>query len=553
MATGAVVARILTQYSDKGSKTAQKDIAKLGKQFDAFAKKTAKAFGIAAAAVAAFAVKIGKDAVQAAIADQKSQMLLANSLRNTVGATDAAIASVEAYISKIEVQLGVVDDELRPALSKLAAVTGDVAAAQDLLGLALDISAFSGANLSSATTALTRGLQGNFRSLQKLVPSIDAASIKSKDFAAILAEVQKATQGSAATRAGTLEYKLGILRIRFNNILEELGYKLLPVLENFANVISSKVLPQIEAFIQANGTKLVAAFQVATDGALKLLGAAISFSNWITNNMGLIKTTAGLIAAMFAVGKVAAFASVIGKLTAAFVALRTSAGLAAVATAYATGGASVASATAALALIGGAAAITGGVVALKRAGNEVRAQKASENAARLNQQNTYLEFLNSRAKKSNTVNGAVDAGFNFDTILAKLLAGQNKLNNAKTKELTIEQKLINAILKKYKLGKLMTAEAEVIATAKAIELNLARQGKIAKNAPTVSLAAQGDGSASGTSSIMNSGAPQVTVNITTPFGTEDDYTVKVQNDLGTLARRRGGRTASGFNTGIYAE
>jgi hypothetical protein len=50
MAVGAVVARILTQYSDKGSKAAQKDINKLGKNIDGFAKKATKAFGLAAAA-----------------------------------------------------------------------------------------------------------------------------------------------------------------------------------------------------------------------------------------------------------------------------------------------------------------------------------------------------------------------------------------------------------------------------------------------------------------------------------------------------------------------
>ena len=38
MATGAIIARIITQYSAKGSKQAQKDIAKLGKDFDKFAK-----------------------------------------------------------------------------------------------------------------------------------------------------------------------------------------------------------------------------------------------------------------------------------------------------------------------------------------------------------------------------------------------------------------------------------------------------------------------------------------------------------------------------------
>jgi hypothetical protein len=533
MAIGAVVARILSQYSDKGSKAARKDIAKLGKQFDDFSKKTAKAFGVATAAVAAFAIKVGKDAVQAAIADQKGQMLLANSLRNTVGATDAAIASVEEYVSKLQLETGVVDDDLRPALAKLAAVTGSVSAAQDLLGISLNVSAFSGADLGTATTAVTRALQGNFRGLQKLVPSLDAATLKSKDFAAIMAEVQKATAGAAATRANTLEYRLGILRIRFGEILETLGYKLLPVLENFAKVISNKVLPQVEAFVEANGTKLVVAFQMATDGAIKLLAISISFSDWITNNMGLVKTFAAIVAGLFAVGRVAAFATVLGKLIAAFAALRTSAGLAAVATAYATGGASVVSATAALALVGGAAAITGGVIALKKAGNKARAEKAE---ALANSSSSVSERGRAAVRGMRT-RGGTTKDSDLDAILAKLTAGQNKLNAAKKKELTIEEKLINAILKKYKLGKLMTAEAEVAATAKAIDLNLARQTAIA-NSPTVSLAAQGDGSAGG-NSIINSGTPNVNVTITTPHGTADDYTVDLRNRNAVIARRQG--------------
>ena len=52
MATGAIIARIITQYSAKGSKQAQKDITKLGKDFDKFAKRSVKAFGVAAAASA---------------------------------------------------------------------------------------------------------------------------------------------------------------------------------------------------------------------------------------------------------------------------------------------------------------------------------------------------------------------------------------------------------------------------------------------------------------------------------------------------------------------
>ena len=128
---------------------------------------------------------------------------------------------------------------------------------------------------------------------------------------------------------------------------------------------------------------------------------------------------------------------------------------------------------------------------------------------------------------------------------------QNKLNAGKTKELTTEQKIINKMLRKYGLT-LMTAEIEAQATANAIKKNLNRQERLA-NSPTVSLAQQGTGAAGGTS-IMGSGAPNVSVSITTPFGTAEDFTVKVANDLGVLARRqRGSVSPSGRPIGVFAE
>lgn len=541
MAVGAVVARIITQYSDKGSKAAKKDIANLGKSFDQFSKKTIRAFGLATAAVGAFAVKVGKDAVKAAMEDQKSQALLANSLRNTVGATNEAIASLENYVSKLQLQVGVADDELRPALSRLAAATGSVTAAQQLLGTALNVSAFSGADLTSATKAVTKALQGSFRGLQTLVPGIDATTLKSKDLVAIFKQVDQITAGAAATRANTLEYRLAILRIRYSEILETLGYQLIPVVERFAKIIETRVLPQIEAWVQANGSKLATAFKVASDAAINLIGVAIAFSDWIANNMGLVKTMAGLIATMFVVGKIAAFYNAIKTLAGAFVALRTAAAGAAIATAFATGGTSVIAATAALAAVGGATAIYAG---LKSEGNKVRNRKAKLEAGLAGYQGSpgasdiagrTSNSLNKVAKSAKTLD--LGSG-NIDNILKKLLTTQDKLNSSKKKELTIEQKIINAMLKKYGLS-LMTAEVEAKATAASIAANLNRQKEIAKSSPTVSLAAQGDGSAAGNASIINSGTPQVQVNITTPHGTAEDYVVTLNNSLNTLARRQG--------------
>jgi hypothetical protein len=349
MATGAVVARILTQYSDKGSKAAQKDISKLGKNIDGFAKKSTRAFGLAAAASAAFALKIGKDAVQAAIADQKSQALLANSLRNTVGATDAAIAGTETYITAMQKQFNVVDDELRPAMGALTAATGSVTAAQSLMQTALDVSANATVDLGTAVNAIIAGTRGQYRALGKLVPGLDSATLATKDYGKILDKVGKITAGQAAKRAETLEYRLIGLKIAFGEILETLGYALLPIMEKFATTISTKVLPRIEAFVALNKDKLAASFQIAADFAVKLLTVAISFGDWISNNMGLVKTMAALIAGMFAVGRASAFIIMLGQVTAAMALLRTTAVGAAVASAFATGGVSTAVGAAAVA------------------------------------------------------------------------------------------------------------------------------------------------------------------------------------------------------------
>jgi hypothetical protein len=488
MAVGAVIARILTQYSDKGSKAARKDIEKLGNQFDDFAKKTTRAFGLAAAAVGAFAIKVGKDAVQAAIADQKSQALLANSLRNTVGATDNAIATVEDYISKLQLQVKVADDELRPSLAKLAAVTGSVAAAQELLGLALDVSAFSGSDLGSATNAVTKALQGNFKTLQKLVPGLSTATIKSKDFAAIINEVTRITQGSAATRAGTLEYRLQGLRIAYGEIIETLGYALLPIIEKFADTIQRDVLPQVEKWVNANKKGLAEGFKQAAEAALELLKAAIKFGQWVVANFETIKNLAVLIATMWATGKIYNFVSAIGKVTLAFKGMRDAAALAAVASAAATGASAGGTAgilskfapfLAGSKALGVAAlpltAIATAAYFVKKEGNKIRANRAKVEAGLVGYKGapgpSDLAALTGTKKSKVKVDKSMQAYLDY----------LNKMNKIETKaakpkkELTKRQEHYNKLLKDMGIT---TTEQQDAITQFAIRANLLKQAAI---------------------------------------------------------------------------
>jgi hypothetical protein len=363
MATGAIIARIITQYSAKGSKQAQKDITKLGKDFDKFAKRSAKAFGIAAAASAAFATKIGVDAVQAAMSDQKSQALLASTLRNTVGATDAVIASTEQYITALQKEVSVADDELRPALATLARATGDVASAQSLLGTALNVSAGTGKDLQTVSLALSKAVNGNLGALTRLGIPLDANTIKSKDFNKALGVLNDTFKDQADVRAKTLEGRLQGLNIAYGEILETLGYALLPVIEQFASVISTQVLPQLEAWINANKDELAAGLGTILAQIPVLIQNVTDFFGVISRNLGTLKVLSTLLLATFAGAKVyagvAALIGIINLLRIAFVKQAAAGTAAGIATAFATGGVSALGAAAAIAVFAGTAVFVG--------------------------------------------------------------------------------------------------------------------------------------------------------------------------------------------------
>lgn len=559
MAVGAIVARILTQYSDKGSKAAQKDIQKLGANFDAFAKKSVRAFGVAAAAAGALAVKLGKDAVRGAMEDQKAQTALATALRNTVNANDAVIASTVKYLDKLELASGVNNDELIPSLQKLVTVTGDINAAQKLQQIALDTSAGTTKSLTTITDAFVRALNGNLGAFKRIGIAIDDTIIKNNDLNAAFAQLSKTFGGQAAARAETFEFRMLRLRFAFDQALDSLGYALIPVLEDFVGVLSKDVLPKIAMWIEMNKKQLAEGLKSAANAALELLKQALKIGAWFVANFETVKNFGILLASIWATGRVYAFVTAVGKVALAFQGMQAAAAGAAVASAAATGGAAAGTAGkfAALAMgarVLGVAAIPAAAIglagyAVKKAGNDIRAKRAKLEAGLAGYQGSpgASDIATIGAGKAA---GATDNEMkDYLAFLNKLQAMQNKLNGSKAKELSTEQKIINKMLKKYGLT-LMTAEIEAKATAASIKANLTRQGEIASNAPTVQLATQGDGSSG--SAISGNGNGNVVVNITTPYGTRDDFFVDVQNNLHTL-RRRAGMTPSGRMTGIGIE
>jgi hypothetical protein len=294
MAVGAVIARILTQYSDKGSKAAQKDIAKLGKKFDDFGKKAAKSFGLAITATAALSVKIGKDAVAAAIEDSKTQAVLAQAMMNTTGATQAAIKSAEDYIKTTMFRVNVADDLLRGSLAQLYIATGDLTEAERLQTIALDVAAASGKDLGAVTNAITKAQQGNVGILKRLTPEI-AALIGPTTSAEEAFALLGAAYGGTAEKLANLD-PLTKLKLQYGEVLETLGYELLPVVREFVAIIEKDVLPAVEAWIQANGEDLREGIRSVVEISLSLLKTFGDVARFLNDNWWIIKTAFSFLA-----------------------------------------------------------------------------------------------------------------------------------------------------------------------------------------------------------------------------------------------------------------
>lgn len=228
-------------------------------------RKAAVPAGLALAALGAAAISCAKAAAE----DEAAQVKLAGVLQRTAGASDAAVKSTEDYIGKLSLATGVADDELRPAMAKLATATGDVTQAQQGLAIALDVSAATGKTTDQVSKALAKAYAGNGSALAKLIPGIDEAAVKSGDFAKINKELARLTGGAAAEAAGTAAGQYKIFQLTLQETQEEIGTALLPVLKQLA-----PILVQVAGFIKDNTT-----FVVAFAGVVATLSAAVVVIN----------------------------------------------------------------------------------------------------------------------------------------------------------------------------------------------------------------------------------------------------------------------------------
>lgn len=278
---------------------AQTDLQKMTSRANSASKTISKAFAAIGIGLSfKFIANELEEAAKAAIEDTKSQVLLANALKNTMNVTDEQIDSIEKQIKAYQFSASVADDQLRPAYQKLALATKDTTRANELLGVALDVAAGTGKGLDIVAQAMAKSIAGSDTALLKLIPSLKGSKTPMEDLAA-------AFGGAAEKAANTDPYAR--MKIIFDDLQETIGMALLPTLEKFAAYVASpEGQEKLQKFIDLV-TGLAGKFEVLAGFVIDNADAFIAWSGVIvgvgialkvlTTSLGIYNGIAAITAA----------------------------------------------------------------------------------------------------------------------------------------------------------------------------------------------------------------------------------------------------------------
>jgi hypothetical protein len=281
MATDLII-NIASQFTGKSAfEKAEKSTKLLTKSV----KNLAKVTGVALSATAILAYS--KKSIKAAADDMKAQKLLAQSLKN-VGLAYATV-NVENFIGQLEKQTGILDDELRPAFSKLAQVTGSVTKTQSLLKLAFDVSSGSGLDYKSTVDILAKAYVNNNKGLSKLSLGLTQAEIQAMDFADVVELLTKRFDGAGAAAVDSYSGSMAILATSSANAAEIIGTSLIGAIETLGGNDGIKNLgTDIENAAKSTANLIdEMAFLISQIGSIPVVGGTLStFGKGIQNILG---------------------------------------------------------------------------------------------------------------------------------------------------------------------------------------------------------------------------------------------------------------------------
>jgi hypothetical protein len=207
-----------------------------------------RAIGAAALAAGAALVAFAANAVMAAADDEKATIRLNAALKARGFQMDQLSPKIEEQI-KAMARLGFTDDQVRDGLEVGSRFFKDQSTLLRANAVAANIAAATGMELSDVMTALGRGAAGSTRGLLKLGIQVEKGA-KLKD---ILRAADEKYLGVAEEVANSTSGKFAAAQIRFNEAIENFGYKLLPVVNEALAFLTETALPAFEQLMEDLG------------------------------------------------------------------------------------------------------------------------------------------------------------------------------------------------------------------------------------------------------------------------------------------------------------
>ena len=239
--------------------------------------------------------------VKAFAEDEKAAAMLGNTLKNL--GLEAFTASVESMIDKTQLATGVLDEQLRPAFTKLVTSTGDAIKAQELLKLSLDVSAGSGNDLVTVASDIANVMAGNNKGLKKYALGLSAVELKTMSATEVQLKFMKVYGGASDKASKTFAGSMARIKASAEMARESLGKGLV---DGLMIATGSQNIDELQ--------KKILDFGKSAGNAFKTLGGLVR------DNIGLLKSLAVTFAAIWTAGKVIAGITAVQKIVKALTA-----------------------------------------------------------------------------------------------------------------------------------------------------------------------------------------------------------------------------------------
>jgi hypothetical protein len=221
-----LVVSALSTWDNSGLKKGSKEIS----AFDKNVKKLGKTFAKTFAGYKLF--QFGKASVNAFVASEKA----AAQLRTTVDNLGLAYQqpAISDYIKKLELQYGIVDENLIPGFQRLLVATKDVSQAQSIFQTAMDISAATGKDLTEVSTTLSKAYLNDTTALSRLGIGLSKAQLKGAKFVDVQKQLNATFSGQAAAAATGYVGEINKLTVAVDQSKEAIGKGLLDALKTLS-------------------------------------------------------------------------------------------------------------------------------------------------------------------------------------------------------------------------------------------------------------------------------------------------------------------------------